>query len=81
MGIVPLAQLISSSVEAVSDHLGDQWGGCLNATCGNLVELVIAISALTGGLYQVVLDGLRDPRELLGAAIGGAADLPRPLHR
>lgn len=58
LGIVPLAQLISSSVEAVSDHLGDQWGGCLNATFGNLVELVIAISALTGGLYEVVLDGL-----------------------
>jgi Ca2+:H+ antiporter len=58
LGIVPLAQLISSSVEAISDHLGDQWGGCLNATFGNLVELVIAISALTGGLYEVVLDGL-----------------------
>lgn len=58
LAIIPLANLISSSVEDVSEHLGDQWGGCLNATFGNLVELVIAYSALTGGLYEVVLDGL-----------------------
>jgi Ca2+:H+ antiporter len=58
LGIIPLANLISSSVEEVSEHLGDQWGGCLNATFGNLVELVVAYSALTGGLYEVVLDGL-----------------------
>lgn len=58
LGIVPLAHWISGAVEAISEHLGDQWGGCLNATFGNLVELVIALSALTGGLYEVVLDGL-----------------------
>jgi Ca2+:H+ antiporter len=58
LAIIPLANLISCSVEDVSEHLGDQWGGCLNATFGNLVELVIAYSALTGGLYEVVLDGL-----------------------
>ncbi len=58
LGIVPLAHWISSAVESISEHLGDQWGGCLNATFGNLVELVIALSALTGGLYEVVLDGL-----------------------
>ena len=58
LAIVPLAQVISEAVERISDHLGDQWGGCLNATFGNLVELVIAIAALTGGLYDVVLDGL-----------------------
>jgi Ca2+:H+ antiporter len=58
LAIIPLANLISNSVEELSEHLGDQWGGCLNATFGNLVELVIAFSALTGGLYDVVLDGL-----------------------
>lgn len=58
LAIVPLAQLISESVERISERLGDQLGGILNATFGNLVELVIAISALTGGLYDVVLDGL-----------------------
>lgn len=58
LAIIPLANLISCSVDEVSEHLGEQWGGCLNATFGNLVELVIAYSALTGGLYEVVLDGL-----------------------
>jgi len=58
LAIIPLANLISTSVEQISERLGDQWGGCLNATFGNLVELVIAYSALTGGLYEVVLDGL-----------------------
>ena len=47
LGIIPLANLISSSVEEISEHLGDQWGGCLNATFGNLVELVVE-------LYMVV---------------------------
>ncbi len=58
LAIVPLAQLVSESVERISERLGDQLGGILNATFGNLVELVIAIAALTGGLYEVVLDGL-----------------------
>ena len=30
LAIVPLANLISNSVETLSEHLGDQWGGCLN---------------------------------------------------
>lgn len=58
LAIVPLAQIISDAVERISEHLGTQWGGCLNATFGNLVELVISIAALTGGLYNVVLDAL-----------------------
>ncbi|MDA0292078.1 MAG: calcium/proton exchanger, partial [Cyanobacteria bacterium] len=56
--IVPIAQIISQSVEQIAEHLGDNWGGILNSTLGNLVELVIAFSALTGGLYEVVLDAL-----------------------
>jgi len=58
IAIVPLANLISQYVDQIVDHLGEQWGGCLNATLGNLVELIIAYSALTGGLYEVVVDGL-----------------------
>ena len=41
LAIIPLANLISNSVEQLSEQVGDQWGGCLNATFGNLVELVI----------------------------------------
>jgi len=58
LGIIPLAQLITESVERISERLGDQLGGILNATFGNLVEIVISVAALTSGLYEVVLDGL-----------------------
>ncbi len=58
IAIVPLAQIISQSVQQIAEHLGDNWGGILNSTLGNLVELVIAFSALTGGLYEIVLDAL-----------------------
>ena len=58
IAIVPLAQIISQSVEQIAEHLGDNWGGILNSTLGNLVELVITFSALTGGLYEIVLDAL-----------------------
>lgn len=55
---MPLSQIISQSVEQIAEHLGDNWGGILNSTLGNLVELVIAFSALIGGLYEIVLDAL-----------------------
>jgi Ca2+:H+ antiporter len=58
LAIVPLADLISRSVDQMVEHLGDQWAGCLNATLGNTVELVVAYSALTGGLYEIAVDGL-----------------------
>ncbi len=58
IAIVPLAQIISQSVEQIAEHLGDNWGGILNSTLGNLVELVIAFSALTNGLYEIVLDSI-----------------------
>ncbi len=58
LAIVPLSNVISKAVEAICEHLGDQWGGCVNATAGNLVDMVIAIAALTGGLNDIVLDSL-----------------------
>ena len=58
IAIVPIAQIISQSVEQIAEHLGDNWGGILNSTLGNLVELVIAFSALTNGLYEIVLDSI-----------------------
>ena len=58
IAIVPIAQIISQSVEQIAEHLGDNWGGILNSTLGNLVELVIAFSALTNGLYEIVLDSM-----------------------
>ncbi len=58
LAIVPLSNVISKAVEAICEHLGDQWGGCVNATAGNLVDMVIAIAALTGGLNDIVLDSM-----------------------
>lgn len=52
--IVPLAALLSHATESVAAKTGDAAGGLLNATLGNLTELVIAISALRAGQYMLV---------------------------
>jgi Ca2+:H+ antiporter len=52
--IVPLAALLSHATEAVAARTGDAVGGLLNATLGNLTELIIALSALRAGEYMLV---------------------------
>src|SRR5204862_1846180 len=54
LAIVPLAALLSHATEAVAAKTGDSVGGLLNATLGNLTELVIAIAALRAGQYTLV---------------------------
>ena len=54
LAIVPLAALLSRATESVAAKTGDAVGGLLNATLGNLVELVIALSALRAGEYMLV---------------------------
>src|SRR5262245_1628908 len=54
LAIVPLAALLSSATESVSAKTGDAVGGLLNATLGNLTELVIALAALRAGQYMLV---------------------------
>ena len=54
LAIVPLAALLSHATESVADKTGDAIGGLLNATLGNLTELIIAISALQAGEYMLV---------------------------
>jgi Ca2+:H+ antiporter len=54
LAIVPLAALLSHATEAVAAKTGDAVGGLLNATLGNLTELIIAISALRAGQYMLV---------------------------
>src|SRR5262245_10185193 len=54
LAIVPLAALLSHATESVAARTGDAVGGLLNATLGNLTELVIAISALRAGEYMLV---------------------------
>ena len=54
VAIVPLATLLSVATESVAARLGDAKGGLLNATLGNLTELVIALTALQAGQYVLV---------------------------
>jgi Ca2+:H+ antiporter len=54
LAIVPLAALLSHATEAVAARTGDTAGGLLNATLGNLTELVIAVTALSAGQYMLV---------------------------
>jgi Ca2+:H+ antiporter len=52
--IVPLAALLSHATESVATRTGDAIGGLLNATLGNLTELIIALAALRAGQYVLV---------------------------
>lgn len=54
LAIVPLAALLSLATEQVAARTGDTVGGLLNATLGNLTELLIALAALRAGEYMLV---------------------------
>ena len=54
LAIVPLASLLSQATESVAARTGDAVGGLLNATLGNLTELVIAFAALRAGQIMLV---------------------------
>jgi Ca2+:H+ antiporter len=54
LAIVPLAALLSRATESVAAKTGDTIGGLLNATLGNLTELLIALAALRAGQYVLV---------------------------
>lgn len=54
LAIVPLAALLSRATESVAERTGDAIGGLLNATLGNLTELIIALAALRAGEYALV---------------------------
>ncbi|MDL5048708.1 calcium/proton exchanger [Oscillatoria amoena NRMC-F 0135] len=58
LSIVPIARLISTSTENLATYTGDAVGGLLNATFGNLPELIIAMVALRAGLHEMVLASL-----------------------
>jgi len=54
LAVVPLAALLSHATESVAAKVGDSVGGLLNATLGNLTELVIALTALHAGQHTLV---------------------------
>lgn len=58
LSIIPIARLIGRSTEHLATYTGDAVGGLLNATFGNLPELIIAVIALKAGLHAMVLASL-----------------------
>ena len=54
IAIVPIAKLIVESTEVIAGYTGPALGGLLNATFGNLPELIIAIVALRAGMVEMV---------------------------
>lgn len=54
LGIVPLAASIAETTEEIAVVIGPVFGGLLNATFGNLTEMVVAFVALKAGLVEVV---------------------------
>ena len=54
IGILGLAWTVGLSTERLGSLTGPQVGGILNATFGNIAELIIAFFALQAGLIEVV---------------------------
>lgn len=54
LAIVPLAGGLGFATEELAIRCGDTWGGLLNATFGNAVELLVAILALVKGDIDIV---------------------------
>lgn len=52
--LVPLALILGEVTEDLAVRFGDTAGGLLNATFGNVTELILSIAALTKGLNVVV---------------------------
>lgn len=54
LAIAPLAERLGFVTEQLAIHTNDSIGALLNVSFGNATELIVAISALTKGLYRVV---------------------------
>jgi Ca2+:H+ antiporter len=64
LAIVPLAGLIGRSTASLAIHSGPRVGGLLNATFGNLTELVICVLLVSAGEFEVV------KASLIGSIVG-----------
>jgi Ca2+:H+ antiporter len=54
LGIVPLSGFLGKATEEIAAYTGPTLGGLLNATLGNMAELIIAVLALRAGLVDLV---------------------------
>jgi len=54
IAILGTVTLIGKATEEIAIYVGPLWGGLLNATFGNVTELIIALFALKRGLHEIV---------------------------
>ena len=66
LAILPLAGLMGHATEELAAHTGSQLGGLLNATFGNVAELIIAFFLLLDGQIEIV------KASLTGSIIGNS---------
>src|SRR5213593_391530 len=52
--IIPLAGLIGVSTEQLALHVGPRLGGILNATLGNIAEILIGIFLVLDNQFEIV---------------------------
>ncbi len=64
LAIVPLAGLIGRATDQLAICVGPQLGGLLNATFGNLTELIVAVLLIAAGAFEVV------KASLIGSIVG-----------
>jgi len=57
-GIIPLARLLSEATDEMSNHVGQTIAGIMNATFGNVVELIVAIIAIIKCELQITQSSL-----------------------
>jgi Ca2+:H+ antiporter len=67
VGVVPLAALIGKATEELAYRVGSATGGLLNATFGNVPELIIGILAVRAGLITLAR------ASIVGSVIGNAS--------
>jgi Ca2+:H+ antiporter len=64
VAILPLAALIGTSTEQLAVRVGPGMGGLLNATLGNLTELIVAVLLVSAGDFAIV------KATLIGSIVG-----------
>ena len=58
VSIIPLAWLLGQATEDIALWTGDVFGGLINATLGNVVEIIIGIAALNQDLITIIQTSL-----------------------
>lgn len=64
LAIVPLAGVLSKATEELAMRLGPRVGGLLNATFGNVTEVIISVLLIVNGQFEVV------KASLIGSILG-----------